>query len=234
MRSASAARASRSSSPCPRASSAIRWHGRSSRSVASWWPSPPRAGKWQAAWRPWAIRRRPSNSGRRAAGVACRGRQAGAQRGRCREPPVGGRHALGDRAVHRGRLAVAGRAQAARSAAGAAEGARGRRRGCRARANDGGAAAGDGRVPAGAHAAGAGAGPAGAARADAGSQPESDGGSPRPAGDAGSGPRADAQRRPGCGAGHARAVAGDAENLRAGTQQAQPSQGEQNWAICKR
>ena len=87
---------------------------------------------------------------------------------------------------------------------------RGRRRGRRARANDGGAAAGDGRVPAGAHAAGAGTGPAGAARADAGSQPEPNGGSPRPAGDARSGPRADAQRRPGCGAGHAGAVAGDA------------------------
>ena len=39
-RSASAARASRSRSPCRRASSAIRWHARSLRSGASWWPSP--------------------------------------------------------------------------------------------------------------------------------------------------------------------------------------------------
>ena len=127
------------------------------------------------------------------------------------KPALGGRPALGAGAVHRGRLAVAGRAQAARPAAAAAEGDGGGCQGRRARAADGGAAAGDGRVPAGADPPGAGAGPADAAASRC-RRPETepDGRSPGPAGDARPGARADAQRCPRRGARHAGAAAGDA------------------------
>ena len=59
---------------------------------------------------------------RGAAGAAGGGGAAGDERGRCREPALGGRPALGAGAVHRGRRAVGGRAQAARAAGGAAAG----------------------------------------------------------------------------------------------------------------
>ena len=109
--------------PCRRASSAIRWRARSSSSGASSWrrPRPARevAGGLAALGDTRAAQQLPTAVPLTLAG---RGGPAGVNEGDAAQPALGGRPALGAGAVHRGRLAVDGRAQAARPAAGAAAG----------------------------------------------------------------------------------------------------------------